>query len=84
MTSLDEFIQHANTDKTQVNDAASSIERTKYLIEQVQSRFELLAADTMTAGAQQLRSLTEDAIALLAPVAAKLDDAVAEAEFVKT
>ncbi|HIV59484.1 MAG TPA: hypothetical protein H9902_16170 [Candidatus Stackebrandtia faecavium] len=65
MTSLDEFIHHTNTDKTQVNDAASSIERTKDLAEQIQSRFELLAADTMTAGAQQLRTLTEDAIALL-------------------
>ena len=84
MTSLDEFIHHANTDKTQVNDAADSIQRTKDLAEQIQSRFELLAADTMTAGAQQLRSLTEDAIALLAPVVAKLDDAMAHAEALKT
>ncbi len=84
MTSLDEFITHTSADKAHLNNAASGITHSKNVAEQVQSRFELLAADTMTAGAQQLRSLAEEAIALLAQVVAKLDDAMAAAEALKT
>ncbi|GAA4923918.1 hypothetical protein LX16_5342 [Stackebrandtia albiflava] len=84
MASLDELIDHAQGNLSQIDEVAGSIDATKAMADELSSLFAALTVHGLAEGSQRLKAMAEQAQQQLAAAKLTLEELITAAEGLKT